>query len=110
MGAGDMTQLVRLRRKTETLDGAGGFTHVWGDVPNGAQVWAAVTFKGAREGITEDRMTASQMTTFEIYARTDLTELDAILWQGEHYNIRAIRRYGPERLTMWIDAERGVAE
>ena len=54
-------------------------------------------------------MNASQMTTFEIYARADVSELDGLLWNGEFYNVRAVRRYGERPLMMWIDAERGVA-
>jgi hypothetical protein len=49
------------------------------------------------------------MTTFEVYTRGDVTELDGLIWGGEFYNIRTIRRYGERPLMMWLDAERGVA-
>jgi head-tail adaptor len=103
--AGAMDQRVTLRRLARTPDGGGGVTEAWADL---ATVWAAVSFKGAREGLDEGRVNASQMTTFEIYAR-DVTELDGLVWNGDFYNIRTVRRYGERNLMMWLDAERGVA-
>lgn len=107
--AGELDQIVTFQRLQRTQDGGGGVTEAWGDLSADATVWAAVSFKGGREGIQEGRINASQMTTFEIYNRSDLTELDGLLWNGEFYNIRTIRRYGDRKLRMWIDAERGVA-
>lgn len=109
MTAGAMDQRITFRRLVRTSDGGGGVTEAWGNVPTDATVWATVSFKSAREGVTEGRVNASQMTSFEVYSRSDLTELDGLLWEAEFYNIRAIRRYGARKLRMWIDAERGVA-
>ena len=109
MTAGAMDQRITFRRLVRTADGGGGVTEAWGNVATDATVWAAVSFKAAREGVTEGRVNASQMTSFEVYSRSDLTELDGLLWEAEFYNIRAIRRYGARKLRMWIDAERGVA-
>jgi len=106
MAAGALDQRVTFRRLTRTSDGGGGVTEAWADL---ATVWAAVAFKSAREGLDEGRVSAAQTTVFEVYNRSDITELDRIRWDGVDYNIRAIRRYGPRRLMMWIDAERGVA-
>jgi hypothetical protein len=50
------------------------------------------------------------MTTFEVYNRPDVTELDGLIWNGDFYNIRTVRRYGDRKLTMWLDAERGVSD
>ena len=109
MSAGKLDQRVTFRRLTRTADGGGGVTEAWADFAANATVWAKVTFKGAREGLDEGRINASQMTTFEVYTRGDVTELDGLIWGGEFYNIRVIRRYGERPLMMWLDAERGVA-
>jgi head-tail adaptor len=109
MSAGKLDQRVTFRRLTRTADGGGGVTEAWADFATNATVWAKVTFKGAREGLDEGRINASQMTTFEVYTRADVTELDGLIWGGEFYNIRTIRRYGERPLMMWLDAERGVA-
>lgn len=107
--AGAMDERITLRRLARTADGGGGVTEAWSDFETTPSMWAAVSFKGAREGLSEGRINADQMTTFEIYNRDDVSELDGILWRGVFYNIRTIRRYGPRKLRMWIDAERGVA-
>jgi head-tail adaptor len=109
MAAGGMDQRITFRRLTRTPDGGGGITEAWTNFPANAVVWAKVSFKAAREGLDQGRMNASQMTTFEVYTRADVTELDGLLWNGEFYNIRTVRRYGERPLLMWIDAERGVA-
>ena len=106
--AGKLDQRITFQRETATPDGGGGVTKAWGNIPTNATVWAAVSFKGAREGMDAGRMNASQMTTFEIYNRADLTELDGLIWEGNFYNIRTIRRYGTRKLHMYLDAERGV--
>lgn len=107
--AGGMDQKITLRRLTRTSDGGGGVTEAWSNFATDPSVWAKVSFKGAREGLEEGRINATQMTTFEIYNRSDVSEIDGLLWGGVFYNIRAVRRYGERPVTMWIDAERGVA-
>ena len=109
MAAGAMDQRITFRRLARTSDGGGGVLQVWADFAANATVWAKVSFKGAKEGMDEGRVNASQMTTFEVYTRGDVTELDGLIWGGEFYNIRTIRRYGERPLMMWLDAERGVA-
>lgn len=108
MSAGRLDQQITLRHLTRATDGAGGTTEAWADFATNATVWAAVTFKGASEGMQEGRTNAVQMINFEIYNRSDVSEVDALIWQGETYNIRAVRRYGHRKQRMWIDAERGV--
>lgn len=109
MAAGNMDQRITLRRLTRTSDGAGGFTKTWADFETNPTVWAGVTFRAAKEDLQEGRPNASQLVNFEIYNRDDVSELDALIWEGETYNIRVIRRYGSRPLKMWLDAERGVA-
>lgn len=109
MAAGPMDQRITFRRLTRTADGGGGVTEAWSDFATNPTVWAKVTFKSAREDLDQGRVNASQMTTFEVYNRDDITELDGLIWGGVFYNIRAVRRYGERPLAMWIDAERGVA-
>jgi SPP1 family predicted phage head-tail adaptor len=108
MAAGNMDQRITLRRLTRTPDGAGGVTEAWADFETSPTVWAAVTFKAAKEDTQEGSLNASQLANFEIYNRDDVSELDALIWRGETYNIRVIRRYGSRQLKMWLDAERGV--
>jgi len=107
---GKMDQRITMQRKTAMADGAGGVTETWANLATNAQPWAAVKAKSGREGMTEGRMVATFVTTFTIHNRDDLTELDRIVWGGENYNIRGIRREGGRQLFLIIEAERGVAQ
>lgn len=107
--AGKMDQIVTLQRLARTADGYGGFTEAWADYPSNARVWAHVRAKAGRESMDEGRMTASFTVLFTIYNRSDIDPRDRIVWNGVNYNIRGLRTEGGRRLTLVIEAERGVA-
>lgn len=107
---GKLDQRITMQRKTATADGAGGVTEAWANLATNPRPWAEVIAKAGRETMVENRMAATFVTTFTIHNRTDLTELDRIVWGGENYNIRGIRRQGARELFLIIEAERGVAQ
>ena len=107
--AGAKDQPITLQRKTRTPDGGGGFIDDWADFATTPDVWANVIAKAGREGLDEGRTNATFTVLFTIYNRSDVTELDRIVWQGVTYNIRGIRREGEQALDLVIEAERGVA-
>lgn len=104
---GTMDQRITLQRLAETPDGCGGVTHAWSDL---ATVWASVRTKSAGEDLTNGRINATAVSTFWIWNRSDLTEIDRLVWGGEVYNIRGVLRQGGRRLRLQIEAERGVAQ
>lgn len=106
---GKMDQRITLQRATETPDGVGGTVRGWSNLAVNACPWAAVTAKAGRESMLEGRTAATYIVLFTIYNRHDLSELDRILWNGEAYNIRNLRREGSRKLHLVIEAERGVA-
>ena len=108
--AGHMDQRITLQRKVLTPDGAGGTAMSWVDYASNARPWAHVQAKAGRESMTEGRMAAQFTVLFIIYNRSDVTETDRILWNGEAYNIRGIRREGGRDLRLVIEAERGVQQ
>lgn len=110
MQSGQMDQRITLQRFSETPDGAGGYTAQWADFPADARVWASVKAKSGRESLTEGRTSATFVVVFTIYNRSDLSELDRIVWNGENYNIRGILRMGGRDVRLSIEAERGVAQ
>lgn len=110
MTAGAKDQQITLQRATATADGIGGTTKAWANLATDATVWAAVRAKAGKEGMVEGRMAATFVTLFTIYNRSDLSELDRIVWNGENYNIRSLRREGGRNLDLVIEAERGVAD
>lgn len=107
-GAGGMDQRITLQRKVLSPDGAGGTSAAWQNFARDACPWANVIAKAGRESMTEGRIAASFIVLFTIYNRDDVTETDRILWGGEPYNIRGIRRQGGRELRLVIEAERGV--
>lgn len=107
--AGVMDQMIEIQEAVATPDGIGGRTLAWQPLARGARVWASVTLRGGSEAMEDGRINARQTASFEVYARSDLTELHRISWNNEVWNIRSIGRPGDRRMTMIIDAERGVA-
>ena len=108
MSAGGMDQRITLQRKVLAPDGAGGGAATWQDFARDASPWAEVKAKAGRESMVEGRIAASFTVLFIVYNRSDVTETDRILWNGEPYNIRGIRRETSRALRLVIEAERGV--
>ena len=106
--SGKKNQPITFQRKTQTPDGSGGSTTSWANFTETPEVWADVIAKAGREGDDEGRVNARFTVLFRIYNRSDVTELDRILWEGVNYNIRGIRREGVEALDLVIEAERGI--
>ena len=79
------------------------------DLSNSATVWANVKAKSGREGMTNDRVTATFVVVFTIRNRADLLPQDRIVWGGVNYNIRAFLSEGARPQYLAIEAERGVA-
>lgn len=104
---GKMDQRVTLQRVTLTADGIGGTVKTWGSL---GSVWAGVAAMPGKEGMVDGRMTANLPVTFTMYNRPDLTEIDRLIWLGDAYNIRNIRRLGKRQLHLVLDAERGAAQ
>jgi len=106
---GRMDQRITFQRAADVSDGAGGFIRTWADVATNPTVWADVKAKSGSEALVNGRMTASLVTIFTVWNRSDLSELDRIIWNGEAYNIRGILRFGGATLRLQIEAERGAA-
>lgn len=107
---GKLDQQITFQRFAETPDGAGGSTETWANLATDPTVWANVKAKAGRESLDEGRINASFVKLFTIHNRDDLSELDRIVWGGENYNIRGVRREGGRQLFLVIEAERGVAQ
>jgi SPP1 family predicted phage head-tail adaptor len=107
---GEADQRVTFQRATATPDGIGGVTRTWANFATTATVWAKVTPRLGREGMEQGRINASLTATFTVRYRSDVTELDRLLWRGEAWNIRRIMRKSGRNLWLDIDAERGVAQ
>lgn len=107
---GSLDQLVTLQAASETSDGGGGKEQVWADFATDATVWAEVYPMGGNETDSDGSVNARGMWRFVIRNRSDVSELDRIVWDGAAYNIRRVARRGGRELYLTIEAERGVAQ
>lgn len=103
---GKLDQRVTIQTLTRVADSMGGAPETWAEL---ATVWAHVRPMRGDEGYTGDRVDATGTYRFVIRNRTDVSEAARLQWQGETYNIRAVRREGPRPMYLDIDAERGAA-
>lgn len=107
---GQLDQLVRLQTFAATADGGGGQTRAWSDFATDADVWAYVSPLRGSEGVQDGAHNATGMWLFTIYNRSDVSELDRIVWDGVPYNIQRVMRKGTQPIYLNIEAERGVAQ
>lgn len=102
---GNLDQRVTIQRATQTTGSMGDVSKTWAAL---ATVWAHVKSGTGREQLSNDRTMATQMVTFRVRYRSDVTEADRIVWKGQTFNIRAIADQSQRLLYMDITAERGV--
>lgn len=107
--AGKLDQRITFQARALDTDYAGGFVETWHDLPNAPKVWAQVTPRLGREAMDQGRMNATQMATFTVRQRADVSESCRIIWRDEAWNIRRVLRKSPRAQYLEIDAERGVA-
>lgn len=107
---GQMDHLITFQEPITQSDGAGGLEETWQDFATDPTVWAEIQPLYGNERILDGARNASGAWIFKVYNRTDVTERDRILVDGEPYNISRIMRRGPRELYLSIEAVRGMAQ
>lgn len=105
---GALDQRVTFQRLARVADGMGGATETWADLPTVPTMWARVVPGGGAEALRGGAVEARGAYTFVIRYRDDLREADRLLWRGDIYSIKTIRRRSNAGY-LEFDAERGVA-
>ena len=103
---GELDQLITFERKQRTADGMGGYTETTVLV---GEVWAHVRPLSGKEITDYDRVNAEARYMFVIRWPLAVFESDNIVWEGERYNIRALKKPKQRDLYCVIEADRGVA-
>lgn len=102
-----LDQQVQVERLARTPDSQGGFAEVWSVVYT---LFAEVLAQSGSEQPGADRLVAVAGYTVTIHAvdAPDLTELDRLVWNGLHLNIR---RAPPAQRSVWrvLECDGGVA-
>jgi SPP1 family predicted phage head-tail adaptor len=108
--AGELDQLITIKRETRTDDGMGGATSSLTIVAS--DLWAHARPRRGKELGEFQGVRAQALYLFVIRNDTDLAleEDDRIEWNGETYNIRAILSEGARSMYLEIEAERGVEQ
>lgn len=106
---GQLYERITFNAETRTSDGAGGTTVGFGAIATDPTVWAAVYAIRSSEADTEGRLNAAGLYKFTIRYRDDIDETHQIIWEGEAYNIRNVKRVSSRSMYLEIEAERGVA-
>jgi len=109
MQIGLLDQRITFRAVSNVSDTAGGVERTWVDFAVAPTVWASVRAVSGREQLENGAINASGIYRFVVRNRSDVSELDAIIWGGQNYNIRNVERMGARPNYLTIIAERGVA-
>ena len=104
---GELDQLVTVEREQLTPDGYGGNSLEWVAL---GQIWAHTRPLNGRENVDYDRVNAEARYLFVVRYPVDIKESDRILWDGEPFNIRVLKKPKTRDLYLQIEAERGVAQ
>lgn len=107
---GQLDQRITFQSVTEASDGGGGTIETWADFATTPTVWADAQPLYGKEAVEDGARNASGAWLFKVRNRTDVTERDRIMWQGEPYNISRVMRRGSRELYLTIEAVRGVAQ
>lgn len=105
--AGELDQRIEIKREALTPDGMGGDDLALNTL---VTTWAHVRPLGGSEREDWQQLSAQHAYLFVIRLRTDLQADDRIVWDGDEYNIRAIKGRGGRAMYLEIEAERGVAQ
>lgn len=83
---GQLTKRVRIEKKVNTPDGAGGFTVTWAvrDV-----VWAAVEPISSREAIQAGAQSGTLLSAITIWYRADVTITDRLILGARTFQIQS---------------------
>jgi SPP1 family predicted phage head-tail adaptor len=86
---GRMQEYITLQSKTETVNALGERVESWSTLAN---VWAAIEYRLNKSKETEEagQETAVSYVNFTIRRRTDINEINRVLFDSKYYDIEAI--------------------
>lgn len=102
---GELRERITIERAATADDGAGGETVSWSSY---ATIWAKVQPVRGREEVRLGRLSSVETYLVVIRHRTDLSELDRVVWRGKTLNIRTMQDRDMDRAFLTIEAEAGV--
>jgi SPP1 family predicted phage head-tail adaptor len=108
--AGELDQRITFQERVDTPDGYGGSTFTWADIPELSSVWAHIRVSGGRESVEYQRVNAETVYLFVIRNRSDLQASYRLMWEGEPFSIKSVKKPKSRALYLEIDGERGAPQ
>lgn len=101
IGAGELTELIRLERETRVANGQGGYDTSWSEF---AKAWAQVSGLSGDEALQSGVQRSVQQWRVTIYRRADVQPTDRIVWGNLILDIKAAMPLPkePQRFTLLI--------
>lgn len=106
---GKLDQRVTFQTNTQVSDGMGGLENGFANFTSMPTVWANVLPLAGGERDELGGVNASGRYLIMVRNRQDINENDRMIWGGESYNIRNVRRAGTRELYLKFEVERGVS-
>lgn len=108
--AGELDQRITFQKRISTQDGYGGSTFEWQNIAALASVWAHVRVGSGREVTEYDRVNAELNYVFVIRNRSGIDAAHRILWDGEPFSIKSVKKQKSRAMYMEIEGERGAPQ
>lgn len=108
--AGELDQRITFQERLSVPDGIGGSSFTWVDIATLSSVWAHVRTAGGREVTEYERVNAEQSYLFVIRNRSDINAAYRIMWDGEPFSIKAVKKPKSRAMYMEIEGERGAPQ
>lgn len=108
--AGELDQRITFQERVSVSDGIGGSVDTWQNIAELSEVWAHARSKSGREMTEFDRINAERGYLFVLRNRQDIDPSYRILWDGEPFNIKTIKKPKTRALYLEIEAESGVPQ
>ena len=97
---------VILEKKTQTSDGAGGYTTTWEEV---ATLWTSIEKRRGSERVHHGQLTATSTHIFRLRYTNIITPDMRFCFDGRIFNIRSIENKEERNHQLEIHVEEGIA-
>lgn len=105
---GQLRHRVTFRQAVSTPDGAGGFVQEWQDIPEGAEVAAAVVPLSQNERLRFQQLQSPVTHKIYVRYREDITADMRVAWRDDVYEIVSVSDRDGKRSLLEITAARGA--
>ena len=100
MRAGQLRRTISIQERTDTADGAGGFTSAWANITGMSAVPAAIWPLSARESLDSLKLELQVTHKIRIRYRSGITAKNRILFGSRTFNIVSLINNDERNITL----------